>query len=264
MIMGRTLLLLLLVASLLEAMTLRLYMKDGGYHTVSEYKVLKDRVRYFSTERGDWEEIPLDLVDLKKTQDEQKSLEESTKAEAVAEKEESKAEAEFRKEIASLPAEPGVFWITGGSFKTLKLAEQKITTNKRRQVLKVLSPLPFVAGKATVELDGDTSAFVIDEERPEFYFRLAKEERLAIYKLKPGKKGVRIVEDVQMIPVSNEIVEQPVEIETFRRQVGELLFRIWPTKALEPGEYAVVEFSPPVDASLTLQVYDFTVRSKSK
>jgi len=264
MIMGRTLLLLLLAASLLEAMTVRLYMKDGAYHTVSEYKVLKDRVRYFSTERGDWEEIPLDLVDLKKTQEEQKSVEESTKADAVAEKEESKAEAEFRKEIASLPSEPGVFWITGGSVKTLKLAEQKITQNKRRQVLKVLSPLPFVAGKSTVELDGDTSAFIVDDDKPEFYFRLAKEERLAIYKLKPGRKGVRIVENVSIIPVSNEIIEEPVEVETFRRQVGELLFRIWPTKPLEPGEYAVVEYSPPIDSSLTLQVYDFSVRSKSK
>ena len=264
MIMGRMLFVVLLAVSMLEAMTIRLYMKDGGYHTVSEYKVVNDRVRYFSTERGDWEEIPLDLVDLKKTAAEQKTLEDTTKADAIAEKEESKAEADFRKEIASIPAEPGVYWITGGSFKTLKLAEQKIANNKRRQVLKLLSPIPLVAGKSTVELDGDTSAFVIDEEKPEFYFRLAKEERLAIYKLKPGKKGVRLVENVAIMPVTNELVEEPVEIETFRRQVGELLFRIWPTKPLEPGEYAVVEFSPPVDTSITLQVYDFSVRAKAK
>lgn len=265
MIMSRLLLLVLLAASLLEAMTIRLYMKDGAYHTVSEYKVVKDRVRYYSTERGDWEEIPLDLVDLKKTADEQKSVEDTAKAEAVAEKEESKAEADFRKEIASIPGDPGVYWITGGSFKTLKLAEQKIASNKRRQVLKILSPIPLVAGKSTVELDGDTSAFVIDEVKPEFYFRLAREERLAIYKLKPGRKGVRIVENIAIMPVTNELIEEPVEIESFRRQVGELLFRIWPTKPLEPGEYAVVEFSPPVDSmGLTLQVYDFSVRSKSK
>ena len=264
MIMGRLLFVVLLAVSMLEAMTIRLYMKDGGYHTVSEYKVINDRVQYFSTERGDWEEIPLELVDLKKTAAEQKTLDETSKADAIAEKEESKAEAEFRREIASIPAEPGVYWITGGSFKTLKLAEQKIANNKRRQVLKLLSPIPLVAGKSTVELDGDTSAFVINEDKPEFYFRLAKEERLAIYKLKPGKKGVRLVENVAIMPVTNELVEEPVEIETFRRQVGELLFRIWPTKPLEPGEYAVVEFSPPVDTSITLQVYDFSVRAKGK
>ena len=265
MIMSRLLFVLLLAISTFAAGTFRLYMKDGGYHTVSEYKVVHDRVRYYSTERGDFEEIPRDMVDLKKTEEERKSMEDTVKAEAAAEKEESKAEADFRKEIASIPGDTGVYWITGSGLKPLKLAEQKIANNKRRQVLKVLSPLPFVAGKSTVELDGDTAAFVVDEEKPEFYFRLAREERLAIYKLKPGKKGVRIVENVAIMPVTNEVIEEPVEIESFRRQVGELLFKIWPTKPLEPGEYAVVEFSPPIDAnSITLQVYDFSVRSKSK
>ena len=45
----------------------RLYMKDGDYQIVREYQVLADRVRYFSTERGDWEEIPIELVDLERT-----------------------------------------------------------------------------------------------------------------------------------------------------------------------------------------------------
>jgi len=45
----------------------RLYLKDGDYQIVREYQVLADRVRYFSTERGDWEEIPLELVDLERT-----------------------------------------------------------------------------------------------------------------------------------------------------------------------------------------------------
>ena len=33
---------------------------------------------------------------------------------------------------------------------------------------------------------------------------------------------------------------------------------------LKPGEYAVVEYSPPVEQGITLQVYDFSIRSKSK
>jgi hypothetical protein len=256
--------LLLLAVSLLDAMTIRLYLKDGGYHTVSEYKVLEDRVRYFSTERGDWEEIPLDLVDLKKTREEEKSLGESVKAETLAEKEESKAEAEMRKELASVPSDAGAYWITPDGMKPLKLAEQKIVNNHKREVLKYLSPIPMVSGKSTVELDGDKSAFVVTEERPEFYFRLLHEEHLAIYKLKPGKGGVRIVENIAIMPVTREFVEEPVEVETFRRQMGEQLFRIWPTKPLEPGEYAVVECSPAVEQGITLFVYDFSVRSKSK
>ena len=53
MIMGRMISLLLLTALLAQA-TIRLYLKDGTHHTVSEYQVLKDRVRYYSTERGDY------------------------------------------------------------------------------------------------------------------------------------------------------------------------------------------------------------------
>jgi hypothetical protein len=259
MIMSR-LITLLLLTSLLAQATIRLYLKDGTHHTVSEYQVLKDRVRYYSTERGDWEEIPLELVDLKKTESEQKEIVESTRAEALAEREESKAESDFRKELAGIPEEAGVYWITQGGWKALKLAEQKITNSKKRQVLKVMSPLPIVAGKSTVEIDGENSSFPIADARPEFYFRLSRDEHLAIYRLKPGK-GVRIVETIQIVPVSNEVIEQPVEVETFKRQVGEQLYKIWPTKPLEPGEYAVVEFTPPEDRSLTLQVYDFAIKA---
>jgi hypothetical protein len=60
--------------------------------------------------------------------------------------------------------------------------------------------------------------------------------------------------------VVKEIAEELQEIETFRRQVGELLFKIWPTKALEPGEYAVIEYSPAIEGKYSLQVWDFSVQ----
>ena len=52
------------------AANVRLYLKDGTYHMVREYQVQADRVRYYSLERSDWEEIPIDLVDLKRTESE--------------------------------------------------------------------------------------------------------------------------------------------------------------------------------------------------
>ena len=57
----------LVVPALVSAANLKLYLKDGGFQLVREYKVEGDRIKYYSVERSDWEEIPVDLVDLKRT-----------------------------------------------------------------------------------------------------------------------------------------------------------------------------------------------------
>ena len=49
---------------------LKLYLKDGTFQVVREYQVDQDRVRFYSVERSEWEVIPLDLVDLKRTESE--------------------------------------------------------------------------------------------------------------------------------------------------------------------------------------------------
>ena len=83
------------------------------------------------------------------------------------------------KEVEEIPAAPGVYYIHDDKLEPIKVAESKIVNDKRRQILKVLSPVPMVSGKATLEIDGDASSKEIAEKRPEFFFRLSNVERFA-------------------------------------------------------------------------------------
>jgi hypothetical protein len=237
----------------------RLYLKDGTYQMTNEYKVAGDRVSFYSTERGEWEDIPLEMLDLNRTKKEVAENEAALKAEAKAEVEEDKAERDAVKQIELVPAQPGVYYLNGEKLDAMKVAESKIVGNKRRTVLKVLSPLPLVTGKQTLELDGESSEMRVTEKRPEFYFRLSNEESFGIVKL-TRKKAARVVENIEVVPVGKEVMEHREEIGTFKKQDSDMLYKIWPENDLEPGEYALIEYT---EGKVNPQVWDFGVGAAS-
>jgi uncharacterized membrane protein len=252
----RRIAILLLLATALYGANVKLYLKDGENQLVREYQVLSDRVRYYSVERGDWEELPLELIDLARTRKEADARQAALAEADKAEEEETAAIRAERREIAAIPEAPGVYWIEApGKLQPLRQAEITMVTDKKRQILKVLSPIPMIAGKSTAELSGETAAFRISAERPEFYFRLANPEGLAIVKVQK-KKNARIAETINRIPVSEEAIEDRKAVPTFKKQIGDQLFKIWPEEPLEPGEYAVIEFT---DGAANLQVWDFSI-----
>ncbi len=245
---------------LASAENLKLYMKDGSDQLVREYKVENDRVKFYSLDREEWEEVPLALVDLDKTKAEIKARADTIRADAAAQDSEDKAERAARKEVASVPQEPGVYLIDDRkpapqNLTAMKVGESKVVNDKRRSVLKAISPVPLVPGKATLELDGSHSAQGTANRSPEFYIRLSDEERFGIVRM-GQHKGNRVVEKLTIEPVIKETTQEPDLVEVFRQQVADGLFKIWPQKPLDPGEYAVVQYSVE---KLDMQVWDFFI-----
>ena len=257
--MGRLLTLLLLLAATVVAANFKLYLKDGSFHVVREYKVEGDRVRYYSVERSDWEEIPVELLDLKRTETENAAHAAKLESEAKIVSEEDKARREQEREIMKIPQDPGAYMVENNQLRIFKAAESKIHTNKGRSVLKVLSPVPFVSGKATVEVDTAHSTNILKDPRPEIYLQLSADERYGIIKLTP-KGEVRIADRLEIVPVTKEVIDNIDEVPIFRKQLTDnFLYKIWPEQPLENGEYAVIQFTP---GKTNMQIWDFAVKAE--
>ena len=255
----RLLTLFLLAAAALPAQRITLYLEGGGDMLVREYQVQEDRVRYYSIERSQWEEIPLAMVDLertRKTAERAEKRREAMRRESAAER---AAEAKAKTELHNVPIEDGVYYYKDGDTTALHQREVLVEKSTKRGILKAISPVPVVAGKHTRYIEGASSPLAIREDKPILYVRDPTLTQFLMVKLTPFKKG-RVVQVVQIIPVSGEAFEEYEEIELFRQQYAAGVYRIWPVKALEPGEYALIDFTPGED---DLRVWDFAVAPPS-
>jgi len=256
----RVLALLLLTAALLFSASFKLYLKDGTYQIVREYQVEGDRIRYYSTERSQWEEIPVALCDLNKTESIRKHAQEAVQKETKLADEEEALERAQRKEIERIPMNPGAYFVEGGHVKNLQYADTDFVKNKKRSILQKITPIPIVSGKERVELKGEHAAFLVHQDLPEFYLRLEQEDRFGILQLTP-KDGKRIVEHIDIAPITNENFENAKKIAVFQRELTSGLYKVWPEKPLAPGEYALVEY---VGADSDLRIWDFGYQPQSK
>ena len=257
--MRKYLLALAILACAAWAANLKLYMKDGSYHVVREYQVLPDRVHFYSVERSDWEDVPKDLVDLKRTESE--AAERQTKLDAGRQSpwpRRRRPSGIWKKRSGGSRRIPGAYWLLGNEVQVMKLAESTVHTNKGRAILKKLAPVPVITGKATLEIQGAHSLNVFTNPEQEFYLQLSEPERFGIAKL-TTKGAVRIVENVTTLPVVNEIVEEPTMVDILKKELDGGLYKIWPKEKLEPGEYAVVEYT---ESKLNIQVWDFAIKAK--
>jgi hypothetical protein len=259
--MRRLLAISLLTVFAAWAVNVKLYLKDGGFHLVREYQVQADRVRFYSVERSQWEEIPLDLVDVKRTETEAAARQEKLDKNAKSLTDESEERKALQKEMLRIPQNSGVYWLAGNETKTLKAAESTVHTDKGRKILRYLSTVPqMMNGKGTLEIEGAHSLNVFTDPEQEFYIQLSESEAFGIVRLTSSKTGVRVVENLTFIPNVNQVEEQvdPIEIIQYELAPGGL-YKIWSRDPLRPGEYAVVEYTL---GTLNMQVWDFAVKAK--
>jgi hypothetical protein len=166
----------------------RLILKDGNYQLVRKYEIVGDRVRYISLERGgDWEELPVDLVDWEATRKWERdhaaaAVEEPSPAMKEAEEIDKEEAAERDEQMArmpevakglELPDEDGVFALDTfeGKPELVELTPSGLNMNaKTKHGLSTLNPL--AGAKASLELEGAHAKVHLHVNDPAIYLSL--------------------------------------------------------------------------------------------
>lgn len=252
----------------------RLILKDGSYQAVGKYEVKGDRVRYYSAERGDWEEMPESLVDWKATEAYEKDAasEKNTNLErAIKEdKEDAEAAAANTPEVA-----PGVRLPDGGGvflLETYKNQPQlcelvqsggEINKHTGKNILRATIN-PIASSKQSIELKGLHARVQSHTGYPEIYLDIDSDTQAQKLDLSDHfrivraeiKKDTRVIGNLKVSMIGNVSQEGSYVKAQAEKLAGDWI-KIKPVTPLAPGEYAVVEMLTPKE--MNLYVWDFGV-----
>jgi hypothetical protein len=243
----------------------KLILKDGSDLLVSSYELQGERVRYYSTERSDWEEIPAANVDWEATHKaeadaarEQQARLEKIRASDAARKAES-IQVDASVEVAPgvfLPPSPGVFYVEGSTLMALKQAVAEEKVDKRRLLEQVMTPIPLVPSRHNIVLKGAQADLRISSRQPEFYIRTpdGHEPEMELIQAKV-KKGGRVIENLDTLFKEQNAVRTTVPLQSWEMARG--LFRLTLGTPLGPGEYALAEIV--AGQGMNFFVWDFGV-----
>ncbi|HKV04534.1 MAG TPA: hypothetical protein VJO53_05430 [Candidatus Acidoferrales bacterium] len=247
----------------------KLMLTDGSFHLVREYKLEGDRVRYYSLDRSQWEEIPAALVDWDATK--KVEAEEAQRDAAIVAKVHAQEAARLAQPLdidASLEVAPGVFLppgenlfvFDGKSVLPLTQAETSSKLSKGHLLKKVLIPVPIVSTRYTVSIQGTRAKFRIQENQPEFYIRTAdlREPQLELIRAKISG-GTRQIENLDKLFGDTHSTRDTLPMQ--RWEVARGVYRFTLGQGLVPGEYVFAEIVQGEDMSL--YVWDFGVDSSS-
>jgi hypothetical protein len=163
--------------------TQRLILKDGSYQVVNKYEIKGDRVRYYSAEREDWEELPKSLVDWPATE---KYAKDQAVMASSPEAVELDKEAEHDKEMEDtplpevapglhLPEPSGVFLLEtfDGQPQLLELPQSEGDVDQKAKGNIFRDAITPIAGlKQVIELDGTHAATQSHVDVPSIYINI--------------------------------------------------------------------------------------------
>ncbi len=249
----------------------RLILADGSYQTATEWKKEGDRLKYFSAERGEWEELPVALVDWKATEEwnseQAKSASEEMKqvtAEEVAARKEEMLNTPLVAPELRLPAEGGVFLLDerGGKPGLSKVEGAKIQVNDKvgRNIL-MRSVNPISSQVQTVELAGASAKTRVHTAVPGIFVDIENDrgaipgDSFRIVRLEQ-KHGLRVLAKNKVL-INGDQSQTERFVHSRAEKFSGDWWKIIPLEDLAPGEYAIVISAPGDDGGSV--VWDFGV-----
>jgi hypothetical protein len=260
-------------------LTKRLILKDGSYQPATKWEVHGDRVRYYSAERYEWEEVPSDLVDWPATEKWEKEsashhISEETKeisAEFEAERRAEEARTPTVAPGVKLPSQGGVFLLDDfrGQPQLVELRQSggEVKKDMGKNVLRAAIN-PLASMKQSIELSGTRARVQSHQTRPEIYVNVEADtdsssgpppdtaHRYRLVRLQ-RKKDSRVVGNLKITTMTGKVSQQESFVETIAEPFSADWVKVTPAKNLEPGEYALAEMLG--ERQMNLYVWDFGV-----
>ncbi|HXC46798.1 MAG TPA: hypothetical protein VNU20_00805 [Candidatus Sulfotelmatobacter sp.] len=259
---------------------LRLMLTDDSYQLVREYQRNGEHVRYYSMERGDWEELPASMVDWNATAKAEAEMEKESKelVEKVHKQEEARRldnvadiDASLRVgDGAFLPSGEGMFVVEGKTIRILDQAGSAMKTDQKRVIAEVLSPVHVVPGKQTLVMQGAHAAVRLKTNSPEFYLREAPPDPDSTSSIQRSRRVSEAGPDVELVRTKvgrnsrvlesiktlfGQAVSENINVISMQRwDVAPNVYRFTLSQPLPPGEYVLAEV---LEEGLNLYVWDF-------
>lgn len=166
-----------------QTLAKRLILKDGSYQLATKYEIHGDRVRYYSAERGEWEEVPNSMIDWEATEKyEQGRLHSAPSSEAAQLDKELEAEQKAFEgrspQVAPglrLPEEGGIFLLdtfqNQPQLAELQQSGGELNRNMKSNILRAAIN-PLASARQTIELPGDHAKIQSHTAVPSIYANL--------------------------------------------------------------------------------------------